>query len=301
MKSNYARGSEEVVWGLSGHMRFSSPGSWVKLEEGVLQSVVKFHDSSLVSASVAVIWGGEDGDHVPVVRPVVPLHHQLVSSGHQGQTIAVVECLGDVLTKCVSSSSGRDSPATSVIRVRPEQVAHGTLVRNLLESVQGADVVQSVDAGRQSSMETEDLTVHQGSQRKIVKQIGEIFPNIGIAILPQTLVIKSIDLGDLSALMITTEDGDAAAKPHLESDEESDSLNTVVSSINIVSHEEIVGVWRLSPDPEQLHEVMELSMNISTHCHWTLDCLDIALLGQDLLGLLTQDFNLIFRQLLAFH
>ena len=34
----------------------------------------------LVSASVAVVGGREDGDNIPVVGPVVPLHHQLVGS-----------------------------------------------------------------------------------------------------------------------------------------------------------------------------------------------------------------------------
>ena len=79
---------------------------------------------------------------------------------------------------------------------------------------------------------------------------------------------------------------------YLESHEERDSLDTVVTSVNIVTHEEIVGVWRLASDPEQLHQIMELTVNISAHCHWTLDCLNIALLGQDLLRLLTQDLNL---------
>ena len=34
----------------------------------------------LVSASVAVVGTGEDGDNIPVVGPVVSLHNQLVSS-----------------------------------------------------------------------------------------------------------------------------------------------------------------------------------------------------------------------------
>ena len=49
--------------------------------EGILEGVVKLHDGSLVPTAVAVVGGGEDRYHVPVVRPVVPLHHQLVSPG----------------------------------------------------------------------------------------------------------------------------------------------------------------------------------------------------------------------------
>ena len=72
---------QEVVWCLTSHMRFPTPWSWVKLQEGILEGVVKLHDGSLVSTAVAVVGGGEDGDHVPVVGPVVPLHHQLMGPG----------------------------------------------------------------------------------------------------------------------------------------------------------------------------------------------------------------------------
>ena len=38
---------EEVVRGLPGDVRLPPPGRGVELEEGILQGVVKFHDSSL--------------------------------------------------------------------------------------------------------------------------------------------------------------------------------------------------------------------------------------------------------------
>ena len=56
---------------------------------------------------------------------------------------------------------------------------------------------------------------------------------------------------------------------YLESDQEGDSLHTVVSSVHIISHEEIIGVGTLPSDPEQLHEVVELTVYIATHCHRT--------------------------------
>ena len=74
-----------------------SPWRGVKLQEGVLEGVVQLHDGGLVAAPVAVVGGGEDGDHVAVVGPVVALHHQLVGAGHQGQPVRVVESLGYIL------------------------------------------------------------------------------------------------------------------------------------------------------------------------------------------------------------
>ena len=78
-------------------MQSDPPRCRVKLEEGVFEGVVQLHDGGLVPAPVAVVGGREDGDDVPVVRPVVALHHELVSSANQGQTIRMVECLRYVL------------------------------------------------------------------------------------------------------------------------------------------------------------------------------------------------------------
>lgn len=48
------------------------------------------------------------------------------------------------------------------------------------------------------------LSINQGSQRKVVKEISEVLPDIGVTILSQALIIKSIHLSDLSALMIAS-------------------------------------------------------------------------------------------------
>ena len=54
---------------------------------------------------------------------------------------------------------------------------------------------------------------------------------------------------------------------YLESYEQGHGLHTVVASVNIVSHEEIIGVGALAADPEELHQVMKLTVHIATHCH----------------------------------
>jgi len=55
------------------------------------------------------------------------------------------------------------------------------------------------------------LGVHQGGQREVVKQVGEGLPHIGIAVLPQALVIEAVHLRDLSALVVPAQDCDALA------------------------------------------------------------------------------------------
>ena len=79
------------------YKKMTLPWRGVKLQEGVLQGIIQLHDAGLVAAHVAIGGGGEDGDHVSVVTPVVALHHQLMGPAHQGQAVRMVECLGYIL------------------------------------------------------------------------------------------------------------------------------------------------------------------------------------------------------------
>lgn len=57
----------------------------------------------------------------------------------------MIKLFGDVLSKGIASTSWRDTPATSVIRIRPEEIANRTFMRNFLNSVKCLDLVKSVD------------------------------------------------------------------------------------------------------------------------------------------------------------
>jgi hypothetical protein len=73
------------------------------------------------------------------------------------EPVVVVERLADVLTEGVPRTTGRYPPTTAVVGVGPEEVAHRSFVRNFLDAVDGADVVERVDGGGKSTVEAEDL------------------------------------------------------------------------------------------------------------------------------------------------
>lgn len=141
-----------------------------------------------------------------------------MSSCHKGKTIVVVECLRDILPESVSSTTGRDSPTAPVVGVRPEQVAHGSLVRHLLYPIERSDVIQRIDAWGETTVKTEDLVVDQSGKREVVEKICEVFPNVGIAILSKALIIEAVHLSDLTGLVVATKDRDALGVSDLESD-----------------------------------------------------------------------------------
>lgn len=72
---------------------------------------------------------------------------------------------------------------------------------------------------------------------------------------------------------------------YLQRNEESDCLHRIVASVHIVSHEEVVCVWRLAPDLKELHQVVKLTVDVPTDRHRTSHLLHVGLLCQNLLCL----------------
>ena len=94
-------------------------------------------------------------------------------------------------------------------------------------------------------------------------------------------------MSDLSAFVVSSKDSKSILKADLESDEESDSLDGVVAAIDVVTHEEVVGVGRLTTNLKELSQVVELTVNVTADRDWSTDLLDVRLVNEDFLGLNT--------------
>jgi hypothetical protein len=144
---------------------------------------------------------------------------------HQSQAVVVVEGFGDILAECVSSASRGDSPSASVVGVTPEQVTHRALMGHFLDAIKRPDVVKGIDGRAQSTVKTEDLVFDESSEGKVVEEVGEVFPNISVAVFAEAFVIEAVDLCDLSGLVVSTEDGNTLRVTNLQGDQEGHSLN----------------------------------------------------------------------------
>lgn len=100
------------------------------------------------------------------------------------------------------------------------------------------------------------MVVHQGGQRQVIEKIREKLPNVGISVLAQTLVVESIHLSDLPRFVVTTQDCYAIAVSQFEGDEQSHGLNRVVTTVDVITHEEVVGVGRVAANAEEFREVV---------------------------------------------
>lgn len=72
---------------------------------------------------------------------------------------------------------------------------------------------------------------------------------------------------------------------YLEGDKQCDCLNAVVTAIDVIPHEQVVGVRRTPADTEQFHQIVELPVDVPADSYGAFHLLHVRLLREDLLCL----------------
>lgn len=150
---------------------------------------------------------------------LVALVNQLVRTSDLGQPVPVVELLRNVLPEREPSPARRLVVPLPVVRVTPQQIARCPLVRYFLDPVQFPDLVQGLDRRRQSSMQSEHLPLDQRRDREVVEQVGQVLPSVRVPVLPHALVVETVNLSDLSRLVVPSQDRDSLLMSHLQRDQ----------------------------------------------------------------------------------
>ena len=164
--------------------------------------------------------------------PVVPVHDELMGTGDEVEAVAVIILLRDVLSEGEAGAAWTDTPAGPVVGVGPKEVAHGSLMRDFLNPVELPYVVDGVDGRAQAAVEAKYVIVDKGREGEVVEQVREELPNVCTPVLSDALVIKAIDLGDLSGFVVAAKDEDTVGVADLQTDQHGYCLNGVVPSID---------------------------------------------------------------------
>jgi hypothetical protein len=100
------------------------------------------------------------------------------------------------------------------------------------------------------------LGLDEGGEGEEVEEIGEVAPHVRVAVFAQTLVVEAVNLRDLSTFVVPSEDGDPVAVAQLHGHEQGDRLDGVVATVDVVTHKEIVGIWRVATNAEELRKIV---------------------------------------------
>eukprot|EP00567_Pseudictyota_dubia_P007413 CAMPEP_0197436974 /NCGR_PEP_ID=MMETSP1175-20131217/4295_1 /TAXON_ID=1003142 /ORGANISM="Triceratium dubium, Strain CCMP147" /LENGTH=357 /DNA_ID=CAMNT_0042966381 /DNA_START=566 /DNA_END=1640 /DNA_ORIENTATION=- len=273
--------SQEIIWRrvLDGHpprlLRCR-----IKNLEASIQVFIQFKYCRHVAAPVAVIWRRPHRHQRVVEHAPMSLHYQLMRPRDEIQVVPLVEHGNDVPTKEVTGTTRAKAPTLDLLRVGPHEVTHRPVVGNLLLPIDDSDLVQGVDAGAQPAVDREDLILDDGAETEVVEYLCAIPPHIDAPVLAQALVVEAVDLRDLTALVISTDERDAIRVTHLESEKQKEGFHGVVAPVDEVAKEEVILVWALAPDFKQLDEVVELAVDVTTYRDRSVHPLHVALVHQ---------------------
>ena len=80
------------------------------------------------------------------------------------------------------------------IWIRPHQIRHGSLVRNLSKSIDDLDLVYMMYTRAQAAMNAKDRVIDDHAQCEKVEHIGEVVPNGRRPVFPRAFEVESIRL-----------------------------------------------------------------------------------------------------------
>jgi hypothetical protein len=108
-------------------------------------------------------------------------------------------------------------------------------VWNLSEAVDDLNLINAMDAGRQTTVDAKDLVVNDAGEREVVEHVGEVVPDSSVAVLAAALGVETVGLGNSSRLVVAADKVDAMGVAKLETDEQRDGFNTEEAAINVVA------------------------------------------------------------------
>lgn len=115
-------------------------------------------------------------------------------------------------------------------------------------------------------MHSENLLVNDGSNWETIKTIREGFPQLYV-VSSLTLVVKAIYTVDGGTLVVAAKNEEIFGILDLVGQEETNGLQRLFASINVIAEEEIVGFWGEAAVLKQSKEIVVLTVNISTNLY----------------------------------
>jgi hypothetical protein len=130
-----------------------------------------------------------------------------------------------------------------------------------------ADLLHRVQVGAETSVHGENLLVNDGRDGKAVEAVGESLPQLDV-VTALALVIESINTVDRGTLVVSTQDEEVLGVLDLVGEEQADSLERLLATIDVVTEEEVVGLRREPTVFEQTQEIVVLAVNITADLQW---------------------------------
>ena len=168
------------------------------------------------------------------------------------------------------------------------------IYRTNLKYLQSYLINRVIDAWTEPAVHAENAVINDRSQRHVVEYISTISPHIQRSVFPQALIVEAVDLSDLSAFVVSSDEGNKIRVPDFEGQEEEECLDAVEASIYEISEEEVADVGDISSVFEEFEEIIELSVDVSADGDGGVYSLDVAFFDEYFFGFGAEVFDFLF-------
>lgn len=134
-------------------------------------------------------------------------------------------------------------PLDITTRIRPQEITEQPTCRDIGRPPQAPDLVQAPEIGGEPAVHTEYLIVDEGSHGKAVEAVGEYLPQPDV-VPALALVVEPVDPVHGFALVVAPEKEEVAWVLDLVCEQEAYRLEAVLSPVDVVSEEQVVGARR---------------------------------------------------------
>ena len=111
-------------------------------------------------------------------------------------------------------------------------------------------------------MHAQNLVVNEGSNGHAVEHVLELLPDAD-AVSALALVVEAIHAIDLPALVVSSQQEEVLTVLHFVSEEQDDGLEGLSTTVNVVTEEEVVGLWWETSILKESQQVWELSVSVT--------------------------------------
>ena len=77
-------------------------------------------------------------------------------------------------------------------------------MRDLAKAIDDFDLIDRMNRGRKATVYAKYLIVDDNAQSKEIEHVGEVVPNVGVAILARALGIEAVRLSDTTGFMVAS-------------------------------------------------------------------------------------------------
>lgn len=189
---------------------------------------------------------------------------------------------------------GRFSEAINLQQLLAKYYDSSMMV-SCLEIPYVSDVIESVEFRTETTMNTQELLVHDCSQGQAAERLHTCVI-YGLRVLVLAFKLKREVVSQVATFVVTSEQPQRVGVMDLERPEVQHTFDTEIATVDVVSQKKISGLGGVATDLEKLHKIVVLAVNITTNGDRSVHLQKIAFSTKNLSTLAQNEQSLFFGQ-----